>query len=333
MTQKTKVSSTTPLTQPEPNEIGVVKIMPAEEQAKIPVIPKRTMMKIPFELMVKTKQFLEKRNMPYYAERCNENVVFKSNIGYYKNKESEFDPKELWFIAAVKSAIIGNGLHHALDEKYLFHGTSKDINYYQYNSKLKEGDVITGAREIDLSAAYFETLNIMYLIPEVLYNRCMNPEPPHKPISKKVRLAAVGSLDKKTRIDYFDGYKQHYLGTKRQTETGFLWNVIANHVGKLMVKAAQECGEVFILFWVDAIFIHGKNTKKVERIFSEAGYKFSSSPVKKITVKNNNIVVDGKKVNRKNSITGEEYVTTLREFPFNQSISPTQIMKIAGNQY
>lgn len=251
-----------------------------------------------YKRIMRIKNFHETRGIPYKAIIQNESISFISELNEVRNR-SDFPPNELWFIGAVKEEILRNQLHKGIRNYFKKEGSESKIKYFYFNKRFKPGDVLTGLMEVDMKSAYFEMARHMGLISDKLYERCINPKPPLKPISKQSRLAAIGSLARKRYVIEFDGTKQVEFPPERQTETEYLWNTICYRVGKIMARVAKKCGPDFVFFWVDAMFIRPEAVAMVKKMFKDAGFEFSVDPVKSITFEQKNIVVKGKQKRRK----------------------------------
>ena len=109
---------------------------------------------------------------------------------------------------------------------------------------------------------------------------------------KQVRLAAIGSLAKKRKVYTYDGVHERQLEVIRSEKTEVLWDVICNKVGQCLVDVARACGDDFIFFWVDGVYVHKRATKKVVALFKKWGYESKVNELKSIDVTEKNIFVN-----------------------------------------
>lgn len=278
------------------------------------------------------KNFLIKHKIPFLLYQTNESLLLESKLGRYTNLESKFPAKEIWFIGAVKKYIVDNELYKKVKNNFRRKDSKSKIKYFSYNRKYKPGDVFEDCYEVDMKQAYFETAYKMKpaLIPDHLYKRATNPDAPDKPISKRVRLAAIGSLARTRRRVRFDGTKQIQLKPERQKKTEFLWDTICYRVGKIMSKMAKQAGDDFIFFWVDALFVKESALKRVTEMMKKAGYNYSVTKVKKITFREKDILVDGKVKRVKDRATKRWVNKNERPFPYAGALTEKEITELAN---
>lgn len=261
--------------------------------------------------------------------QTNESLLLESELGKYTNLESKFPAKEIWFIGAVKKYIVDNELYKKVKNNFRRKASKSKIKYFHYNKKYRSGDVFEDCYEIDMKQAYFETAYKMGLIPDHLYIRATNPSKNEKPITKRVRLAAIGSLARSRKRVHFDGKVQKQLKPERQKKTEFLWDTICFRVGRLMSKMARQAGDDFIFFWVDALFVKGPAVKRVTEMMKKAGYECSVTKIKKITFREKDILVDGKVKRIKDRKTKKWTTKTERPFPYAGALNEKEIAELA----
>lgn len=247
------------------------------------------------------------QGIPFTMKLTNQRTEIKSKLGHYMNKESEFPTKELNFIKSVKQYIIKNELYNIIPDYFKTEEAKSEIKYYSYNNKFKSGQVVHKCIEVDMKSAYWEMLFKLLPLPKKMYEK-------GNLVSKKSRLAAVGSCAKVVEKIEFDGEKYIEEPLKRSEQTEHVWNAICFEVGKIMSQVAKECGKDFIFFWVDAMFVETKSLEKVKKIFSEHGFRYSVDPCKYVKFNDNNLIVKGK--GKWVEVDGELYYSTEREFPY-----------------
>jgi hypothetical protein len=287
------------------------------------------MLRISQKKMQQQIRTLTAQKIPFTYKVTNQRQIIYSPIGNYMNKESQFPSKELNFIKQVKKHVIKNQIYKKIPNRFKKVGSKNKIKYFHYNRKYHAGSIVNNVFEVDLRSAYWETCYKMGIITEEIYLK-------GKSVSKKSRLAAVGSLAKKEDVYEFDGENEIKLPDEMDPEkrpellTEFLWDTICHKVGKLMSKVARECKSDFIFFWVDAMFVHKNSLEKVKQIFREAGYEFSVERCKYIQFNNKDLIVEGK--GKWGEIDGEKAWITKRPFPYKNALTEIEIMNLAASQ-
>lgn len=210
--------------------------------------------------------------------------------------------------------------------------TSKQIAYIKYAPSVSQNKKLGPCIEIDISAAYWQTAYQLGLITEKLYERAMPmtwdealeekviTKLQHKKciglspamaaelgiidkntmskvggISKRTRLASIGSLAKREVIRKFTGRRWYVLFDHRDP-LAYLWDIICFKVSTIMQEAAEACGDNFIMFWVDAIFVK-KGTgseQKVYDIFKKHGYTFKQYRCESIITTDKELIIKSK---------------------------------------
>ncbi len=246
-----------------------------------------------------------KKGKSFTYEVQNETIIVQCGSLKMSTKSEMYEIYELNFIKAVKQHVIKNQLYLP----YL--GTAiPEVVYFKYGGSLRDGDHFDKVVNIDISQAYWETMNKLGLLSERLYKQGLEPvvygpdkvyqtrTVPGKPISgirKHIRLAAVGSLAKKRKIYTYDGSNQGKRQKPviiRSEQTEVLWDVICSEVGKCLVDVAQACGDAFIFFWVDGIYVKKSAVATVKKMFKQYGYDFKVNEIKSIDITKRNIFVN-----------------------------------------
>ena len=252
------------------------------------------------------KQMVKQR-VPFVLRQTNQRMELKSELGNYSNIESEFPASELNFIQSVKKYILANGLEHTIVNKFKRKEDKKKIKYYMYSRKLKPGMTFSNCYEIDLNSAYWNTAHQLGLLSDALYQK-------GKTVSKISRLAAIGSLAKKVKVYEFDGKEQKLKKIIRSEETEFLWDTICYTVGEVMKEVSKACGDDFVFFWTDALFIKPNSVNLAKQVFKAAGYDFKMEKVDLIQVTDQHLIVTGK--GKTQIVNGEKVFVNKRPFPF-----------------
>lgn len=217
------------------------------------------------------------------------------------------------------------------------------IKYVGFSNNITPGIKLKDCLEIDISAAYWQTAFQLGLITDKLYARalpmtwedaltekiitrtqykkCVGLTPGMAfqlglidqngmskigGISKKTRLASIGSLARKKVIRKFTG-KRWYILYEAKDKLAYLWDVICYQVSQIMQQVAKECGDDFLMYWVDAVFIKKKSANKVKKIFTDYGYTFKEYKLDKIWTDDKELFIKAKskasKVEVKNVVT------------------------------
>ncbi len=237
-------------------------------------------------------ELLIQMGIPFRKESTKGRSVLHAEQGWgsWMNKESSFRASELSFIKNVKAYIKKHETWRAVRNNF----TDKEgniiqkklgkIKYFYYSKKLKAGDYFENIIEIDLKNAYWDTAFKMGLFDERIYQKGLT-------VTKKSRLAAVGSFAKVVKVFEFDGKIETVKPPIKEDEIEFLWHTISYRVGRLMAKAMRLIGNDFLFFWVDAIFIKPGKEKQIIKLFKEAGFNCSTIKCEWMQVNDKKIIV------------------------------------------
>lgn len=246
------------------------------------------------------------------------NSLSSEGLDYVANN-TNFPPNELYFIGYVKKKILEQGL----SKRKIMSGVDPSkIRYFKYSNLLIPGTIITDCVEIDLNSAYWESAYKLGILPEDVYNRalygmtwkearqkrvigkklyeeCKNLSMKDairmglinekicrrmSPISKVIRLAAIGSLAKETRVTYYSGFKYHTL-LRKKDENSFMWDAICNNIYELIKSAIRHVGlNNFIFFWVDAIVVKKETANKLIEFFENHKYPCKTFVIDRIEI-------------------------------------------------
>lgn len=319
------------------------------EQFEVPLakIKKPFITRISSKDLAKKHLFFLEHKIPFRKESTNGRTIIHAGKGWgsWMNKESVFKPSELYFIKSVKEYIIKNGTYKKVKNKFTDkEGNSnteqlKKIKYFYYNKKLKPGDEFKHIKEIDLKNAYWSLTHFkLGLIDEHLYQKGLT-------VSKKSRLAAIGTLAKVTKILEYDGKTETNLDPKLSKETAFLWHTISYQVGRIMARASRVAGNSFLFFWVDAIFVLPGVEKEIIKLFKKQGFQCSVSNCEWIRFEDSKIVVKStekakwvtKIVETKVTIDSKHFIKRHktkeyrdeRPFPYKKALTEADIMNLS----
>jgi hypothetical protein len=248
---------------------------------------------------------------PYTIEISNHRLALKGENDTFMNSDGMMDAKELHIIKQVRHDIIKYDLAKKIPSAFKKKAiVKKNVLYYNYSDSIQRNTQLGPCVEIDLSAAYWETAYKLGLITDELYKK-------GEGISKRTRLAAIGSLAKRKLIRAFDGQKEYTIIDKRR-ETSYLWDVICYHVSLVMQDAAKAAGKDFLFFWTDALFVNEKAAKKVVSCFTKHGYNCKSYKIDDITVNDKYMIVTAKEKPVQIKKDGKEYEIYTRPFPLSK---------------
>lgn len=118
-------------------------------------------------------------------------------------------------------------------------------------------------------------------------------------VGKIVRLAALGSLARKTERWVYDGRMMRKLPTEANYATQNIWFAICKRVSDVMGQAAKIAGDDFIFYWVDGIYIkkNAKKKKAIQDYFASVGYTSKTCVIPKIEFNDYSFIIpafDGK---------------------------------------
>lgn len=245
------------------------------------------MILLPINKVRKTVQYYLKNKIPFVYSVTTNTIRVNCPVGSYASNNSGFPAHELAFIKKVKETIIKNGLHHNVISSFRKESDVKDVLYFAYNKKLRSGDYFGNVYNVDIKSAYWETAYKLDLLPDHIYKKGKDPDQ----ISKKTRLACIGSLARKRTTYEFDGKKQKLLSDDIE-ETNELWDIICYKVGFMLRDVAIKLNNDFIFFWVDGIYVNGKAAAdKAKKIFNHLGYDCEISKLQNISITDKQILV------------------------------------------
>jgi hypothetical protein len=166
-------------------------------------------------------------------------------------------------------------------------------------------------------------------------------------VSKKSRLAAIGSLAKTVSVMEFDGTEEKILPDERSKKTEFLWHTICHKIGKIMAKASKQAKGDFLFFWVDAVFVKGESAKQIIKLFKQLGYDVTTYKCEWVRFEDKKLIVKSTAKGKWVTITKEEIIERdgkkyrkkvktkewrdERPFPYGTSMNETEIAKLAHN--
>jgi hypothetical protein len=230
--------------------------------------------------------WFEKRGIPYQWELSNHRWVLKSEgRADMMSKESIMPGKEINFIGQVKKYILKDELYKKVPNKFKTSESKGRIKYFGYSKKHLPGTFFKACYEVDLKSAYWEILNGIGMLSPELYEK-------GKTVEKKTRLAAVGSLAKKTTKGAFDGKKHIKLETHKSPLTRHIWDYVCHKAGIILQSAFRAAGDDSLFFWVDALYVRDKEAAtKIHAFIKNMGFESSIKPVEWIKFLPNKILI------------------------------------------
>lgn len=297
--------------------------------------------RIPQKELNKLIKRLLKHKIPFKKISTNgRTLIVTDKFGSYENSESMFPAKELHFIKSVKEYIIKNKTYRNVRNYFKKEGSEKKIKYFYYNKRVVPEVIFENAYEIDIKNAYWDTAYYQYnMFTEEIYNKGLS-------VSKKSRLAAIGSLAKTKNIEEFDGIEQRKLPPERSKRTEYLWNTICKKIGKIMYQSSKVINNNFLFFWVDAVFVKDKQSAiLIQKFLKKKGYHTTMAKCEWVKFNNTGIIVKctekGKWIETKREEViirdGKKFIKTIkgkewrdeRPFPYSGVISETEVNKLA----
>jgi len=234
------------------------------------------------------------------------------------------------------------------------------IKYVDFSRLLKPNIKISNCFEIDIAAAYWQTAYQLGLITDKIferakpisweqaleekiitkkqYNKCLGTTPQMAyelniidgaikskvgGISKLVRLAAIGSLARKKKVTRFTG-KRWVTLFERRDKLAYLWDIICWQVSQVMQEAQTACGDGFVMFWVDAMFVQNGCQDKVKEIFKKHGYGFKEYKIEKIWTTDKELFIRSKAKSKNVSVDGIDTVKNERVFQLPNYLKPAK---------
>jgi hypothetical protein len=162
--------------------------------------------------------------------------------------------------------------------------TYTDIDYYCFSDRLLDmelGEVYPKVVEFDVNKAYYTTAYRMRLIDKDFYEKCIG-------LPKSIRLRLIGSLaTQKRRIDYVNGKPMSYTPPKRDDVLRDAWFNIVDYVDSCLKEVAEMCGDRFLFYWVDGIYLEGegKDFKDILNVITQKyGLDFKEEGVEQMTM-------------------------------------------------
>ncbi len=210
--------------------------------------------------------------IPFEFHVNNNTYTIVSSIGKYFCTANKIPMRELSFVKEVKDYIKKNDIEHRIRNNY---PTTKEketvysnIKYFDYKVPKKSIRYYHDLYEIDINAAYWDTALKLGIITPDLYKKGLSKH-------KKTRLAALGSLAKRTKIFLCNKIGHMHLDDILRKSTEYLWFKICEHLGKTMFKAERVIGNNFLFYWVDGIYVRGERAAAdVAMAFEKDGYGY-----------------------------------------------------------
>lgn len=230
-------------------------------------------------------EFLYGRKTPFRYVRTGNSYELYSSVWNCKSFRKGFTSEDLQFIKKVKrQAKNPDIIIKYIDKDY----QANPIEYIKVNENIKVGDRFDNVICVDINSAYWVSAFQLGIIDEEIYQK-------GKKINKIVRLAALGSLAKKTETFEFDGERMIKKTVERSYETENLWFAICDKVGSLMSKLSKRIGNDFITYWVDGIYFVNtpENFKIITETFKNEGYACKIEQVSSIVFNQSDFVITG----------------------------------------
>lgn len=209
---------------------------------------------------------------PFTAHKTSMSIKFFTPISehpfkFYAEVENPIPRKELYFLGRVKSYCESLDIKFSIDRQQI---------RYNYMPRIKPGTVINDCIEIDLSSAYWNFAHREGIISNELFEM-------GKSLSKKTRLASLGNLAKLIQVIEFDGRDFNLKPPIESAKHDYFFRV-AEITGEVMNNLRHICGQGFIFFWVDAIFVFPEWLPIVENYLNDNLIEFKSYKIDKVLI-------------------------------------------------
>lgn len=224
-------------------------------------------------------QGLQHRNEEFVFETVNGSykLEVEGKTSNYRGNKQRLKPYELGFVNRVRNHIKRNSIWLKFPEFYY----PEDISY-MITSKKKSGTIMDDVVEIDIKSAYWRTAYYLGVLSEDLYKEGTGEivRDKNNPISKQIRLMALGSLAKKRIRKHYKGNLITKIEIIRSVMTENIWYSICKRVSDVMGEIMKEVGDDFIFYWVDGIYVKNnpKNIEKITKILTEWDYEYTIEP-------------------------------------------------------
>ena len=125
---------------------------------------------------------------------------------------------------------------------------------------------------LDINSCYWNTAHHLGIISDTIYQKYM--ENPKK--WKKGMVASIGALNKQTAVvEYREGKLiTHYVNIEFGKLRPYYWAII-NRVNMLMNEIVQECGDDFLMWLTDCVYVKKESEHKARQIMGSYGYSVS----------------------------------------------------------
>lgn len=236
--------------------------------------------------MVKDKcAYLYHTGEPFVLTKSGTSYKLESRFFKSKAFRAGFKSADVAFIKKVKRHIVSNDIaDNFIDRDYL----AEKIFYIEVK-EYAEGEVLNDIVEIDINWAYWQTAYLMGIISKGIYNQGLS-------IDKRVRLACLGTLAKRTTTWEYDGKEFKKLKEERSYDTENIWFAICRRVSDVMRECLEIAGDDFVFYWVDGIYVRN-NADVIGRImqcFAKWGYEGKIKQVDEIVFHHNAFTVQGR---------------------------------------
>jgi hypothetical protein len=217
--------------------------------------------------------YLYNTGKPFFLIKTGNTYQLKSDYFNAKAVGGNFTTQDLHFIKSVKNYVLKNAIGAKLAGVDY---NTKDINYIEVKD-FAAGEVIKDVVEIDIDHAYWETAYHLGVIDKSIYKKGLK-------VSKKVRLAALGTLARRTETWVYSNKRMNKLPDIRSRTTENIWFAICKRVSDVMGLALNAVKEDFVFYWVDGMYIRNNinAVAKVMGVFNEWGYEVKSKLIHEI---------------------------------------------------
>jgi hypothetical protein len=220
------------------------------------------------------KVYLKQLKLPFTVICSSSSVELYSDAWNVRTRSKFFLPENMNFIKKVRKYAIDN--YVAMKYRNVAYRL-ENIDYFEINKEVKEGDVFESVYCLDINGAYWQTALLMGIISKEIYTEGLKKD-------KVTRLASLGSLAKRKEVFRYNGVSYDHIETIRDNETENLWFAICKRVADIMQELKKLVGDDFIFYWVDGIYFKKseETVKKVQEYLDSCTYECKHEDVSKI---------------------------------------------------
>lgn len=216
----------------------------------------------------KRKRLLKFYKGDFVVTSTNRTTKIKTDgLSYVYGAGAGFNFKDLNLFRELKTHALTN-----IKERQLVFPEKEfnNVNNFKFSKQLidfEAGLTLDNCVAFDINKAYYRTAFNIGLIDTAFYNRCIN-------LPKRLRLALIGSIATKKMVTTYKGGKVVNFEIKTADKVlRHAWFNIVEYVDNCLKDLAQMCGDRFLFYWVDGIYLIG-NEEDFSDIVAEISRKY-----------------------------------------------------------